>query len=187
MPIPSYYKPLSSRLGRFLSKEPTEAEDPYSDQSEANLQMVGDYSVTPENFYIKPPVGIMYELHRVLILIRDNNNMSSNEYISTGPLTVGINFEVRTNGMVSIANSIPIKRINDYGSYAGIDVRPFDNELFPNAFGVRWTFSKAGDPLFLNGDNEEGIYVVLNDDFTSLTAHTALMQGVIHNTDVYNR
>lgn len=141
--------------------------------------MIGDYSTAPQNFYIKPPLKLIYEIYRVLILIRDNNPIDSDKYISSGELINGINFEVKSDGRAKgRTNAIPIKRINDYGSYAGVDVKPFDL-VAPKAFGIRWTFQKSGSPLFLHSAKNESIHAILNDNFTTLNGHTALMQGMI--------
>ena len=44
---------------------------------------------------------------------------------------------------------------------------------------ARWTFSKAGRPIRLVGDNNERLEVVLNDDFTGLVHQYFVVQGYI--------
>lgn len=167
------------RLGRFLSKDPAEAENPTVDQQVANIQMIGDYDAVPTKFYLKPPEGLIYEIWRVLILIRDNSTLSSDSYVSGGALTNGINFTIE-NGEILTANTIPIKQISDYASYAGVDVKPLDLSQ-SKAWAVRWTIQKAGAPLYLQGNLNESLNVNLTDDFDTLTGHTALVQGMIWN------
>lgn len=187
MAVPYNYRPLSSRLARFASKIPAEAESPYVPHTIAGVQMIGNHSVTPGDHYLKPPSDLIYGIKLVLILIRDNTPMSAEDYISSGPLTNGINFEVRNNGTIAIANTLPIKSISDFGSYAGIQVQPFDYVNNPNSFAVCWCLDGGGSPLFLSGEKDESIHIILTDNFTSLTGHTALFQGEIFSTDVNKR
>ena len=168
---------IQHRLGRFFSKDQDEAENPSVSQVEANIQMTGDYSSTEEIFYIKPPSTLIYEIHRVLILIRDNSVITSDDYIGTGALTNGVNFMIENGGSI-LANTLPIKQISDYGSYAGVDVKALDNNS-PKAWAIRWSLDKAGAPLYLQGSKNERLNVHLNDKFDTLTSHTALIQGMI--------
>lgn len=186
MSIPENYIHLSKNLFRFASKVKAEAEDPYTVQTIAGINIIGDYSSVSELFYIKPPLGIMYELHRILILIKDNTNMDSDKYVSGGALTNGIMVETHEDGIVNVMTPLPIKSINDYGSYSGVDVSPYDFVVNPKAFGVRWTLDKSGSPVFLNGDLLQSMFIHAQDDFSTLTKHTFMFQGIIHNTSVNN-
>jgi hypothetical protein len=46
---------------------------------------------------------------------------------------------------------------------------------------VRWTFAKSGAQLRLNGNNNERLEVVLDDDLDGLIEHYFMVQGVYEN------
>lgn len=185
MALPSDYRRWTTRLNRFASKDATEAESFFWPMEEANIQMTGNYSVATCSFYLKPPKNYLYEIYRVCILVRDNIPMNSEKYISSGPLTNGILVLAGSDNspFVGKVTEIPIKRISDFASYVGVDVTPMDYVNNPNSFAVRWTFTKGGGPLWLNGDDGDRVEIILNDNFSSLIGHTALYQGVIHKID----
>jgi len=184
MPIPENYTKLRLRLGRFLSKDKIEAESPTAPQVESNIQVIGNYLVTPVTFYIKPPKEYIYELNQIFIRITDNNPINPENYVSGGPLANGINYEVITSVGSAVVNTIPIKRISDYISYVGNKVSPIDYVANPNSYAIEWPLVENGKPLFLNGANGEGLCVIGSDNFTSLTSHTARVKGMIHYTDI---
>lgn len=187
MTVPHNYKRFNQRLNRFLSKDINEAENPTIAQAIANVQVTGDYSLTPVKFYIKPPVTLIYEITEIFIRITDSGNINPEEYISGAALTNGIKFEIRENGFLGNVNPLPIKTISDYISYVGPNVRPIDNVNNPSTYGIQWNLCGAGSSLFLNGQKEHSLCVIANDNFSSLTAHTAKIRGLIHSTDVNKR
>jgi hypothetical protein len=168
---------VTHKLSRFASKSAEEAENPCSEQSISNIQATGDYSSEQGVFYIKPPLGMIYEIHRISILIRDNIAITSDEYVSSGPLTNGISYKIG-NGCDILVNTVPIKCISDYASYSGIDVKTLDL-VQSRSWAINWSLSASGSPLYLQSKREESIRIFFNDDFSSLNHHTALFQGII--------
>jgi hypothetical protein len=182
--VPTNASSITKRILRFLSNDPTEAESPSSPQILGNINIIGNYT-SPELFYIKPPPGLIYELHRVLIRIYDTNVINSWEYISGATLTNGINICYIANGIEVPVTPFPIKTIGDWASYAGVDVRPLDTANQTRNWAIRWTFTKSGKPIYLWGSKDESICAKANDDFTSLVTHTAVVQGIWHNESAY--
>ena len=48
---------------------------------------------------------------------------------------------------------------------------------------VRWTFSKSGTYIQLNGENNDKLEIVVNDDLSGLVNHRFLVQGYIEETE----
>lgn len=208
---PLGYRNPVANLFRELSRDFGEASQPFGPQNIANFNMVGNYAnaggTSPEgavDFYIKAPQSltlpngatyndVVYALHRVLILVTDNNaTNSSHEYISNAPLTIGINGKLNTQFGEALVTHDKIKSYADWASYAGVDVRAMSNgNSASRSWVTRWSIDKSGAPTYLRGsapvqngqngvDFGEELIVTLNDDFSSLQKHTMLVQGVIY-------
>ena len=61
---------------------------------------IGNYNVTPTEFFIKPLVGEVYEIDRLIIQIADNGSIDAGSY---------------GNG-ISLTNGITLKKIDDLGN-----------------------------------------------------------------------
>lgn len=144
------------------------------------INAVGDYSSTPEVFYIQAPLGKKYELHRLIIAIEDSAGFRAERY---GNLTA------------ALTNGIEIKTLNDDGETCDLtDHKPiktnaqwgmlcYDVDLKTWGAGdellvARLTFEKAGEPLIIDGDMSGRLEVQLNDDFTGLVEQHFMVQGV---------
>jgi len=116
-------------------------------------------------------------LHRLIVGIEDNANLSADGYGGLSQLTNGI-----TGGLYSASGV-------DYGLWgAGLAVRSLAEWAFlcydmtAHTFGsgnnfasVRWTFSNSGSPVYMEPGDEFRIYV--NDNLSGLVAHYFHMQG----------
>ena len=70
--------------------------------------------------------------------------------------------------------TVPIRRHNDFGALAGIDV---DSDTVANMsrFTIRWTLERAGLPHQLNQFEE--LVINIRDDLSTLTSMRAMVQG----------
>jgi len=151
----------------------------------------GDYSSSAEEFYIQPPAGQIYRIERMMIYIAsEKGKIHIDTYVNAAALSTGINVKKLTGVSTVVTdytNGIPIK---DFGGWARV---AFDvNFLATNesvshntVASARWTFSKAGYPLRLIGDNSDRLVVTLNDDFSTggyIDQHYFMVQGYIENT-----
>jgi len=187
MGLPINYLAPELRLNRFLDSDPIRGADFRIPQVESTVKGNGNYAVTPKPFFIQPPEGFYYSLARILILVTANNAISSDEYIASGPLTNGLKLQFARNGIVTDITPIPIKHIYDWGSYAGVDVRPLDTSVQTRSWAIRWSFFKSGRDLTIinSGGVVEQVGVLLNDNLSTLDTHTAFIQGTIGTVSNY--
>jgi hypothetical protein len=142
---------------------------------------VGDYSAgtgTPTSFKIVPPSGELYTLSRVIVQIRDSGLISAEGYGGLAALTNGVELRVRDGAgtVLDLVNGLPVKSNAGWGSFC-YDVALTEFGAGDNFVQVRWTFSKSGKALELNGDEGEYLEAYLSDDLTGLVGHTFQVQG----------
>ena len=147
---------------------------------------IGDYS-SGQKFWIGPPAGKCYVLHRCIVQIRDTANPSADGYGNLAALTNGIEPSVTINGTkTDLSDGLTVKTNATWGRVC------FDVKL--DAFGsgndfisVRWTFSKSGQPFILYGDDSDRFDMLLQDNLTGLVGHTFQVQGYVATDGVdYN-
>lgn len=139
----------------------------------------GNYSVTPDIFYIQPPTGHKYEIARMLVFIRDTGNFSADGYGANGVLTNGVSVKlVNDSGVITdYMNGHPLKSNAEWGQVC-YDVQYISFGAGDNFVCVRWTFAKSGAPISLDGRNNERLEIELSDDFTGIVEQTFMVQGV---------
>jgi len=137
---------------------------------------IGDYSSSPEIFYIQPSVDQIFRITRMMILVRGAKNTFYTDYYgSREPLSVGIIVRKQDDSgtIINFTDNVPIRTNGNWGRFC------FDAEVYPATIGntdsylrVRWTFEKYGYPVRLDGSNNERLEIALNDDFTAGTGIT---------------
>ena len=155
----------------------------------SGIEMIGDYSVTPETFSLGPAEKEVWQLQRLTVYIQDTGNFNVASYGNGITLTNGIELKL-FEGETEIANfqtSSPIKSNADWGRFC------FNNSYLnfgqgDNAFIARWDISPnfvwmhgIGTPDHPTAGNT--VRVTLNDDFSGLTSHTFLLEGNIVEPD----
>ena len=140
----------------------------------------GDYSGAVESFGIQPAATDVFLVERLIVCVEDTTSMQAQEYGNLGAaLTNGVVVYKTVNGTLDqdLTDGIPIKTNAAWGALCyDADVKSWgagDEMLL-----VRWTFGKAGLPLYLNGYDLEALEVRLNDNLTGLINHTFMAQGV---------
>ena len=144
-----------------------------------NSNANGNYSAAEEIFFIQPAPGEIFRIERMIVNVRDSAGFRADKYGDiSGGLSTGIEVRVQNDGgtILSLTNGINIKT---NGDWAGVC---YDANLYKEGAGddylaVRWTFSRAGYPLRLVGDNNERLEIVLNDDLSDLVHHYFQVQG----------
>lgn len=140
---------------------------------------IGDYSSAADIFYIQPPEGTVYRAHRMLISIEDGAGMQAQEYGNIGAaLTNGIQVRVQNDsGTISdLTDGIPIKTNAHWGRMCyDVDVKSWGSG--DELLCVRWTFSKSGAAIVLDGSRNERLEILLNDSFVALISQYFLLQG----------
>jgi len=136
----------------------------------------GDYS-TPQAFRISAPSGGLYMIERMIVHIRDAQALSADNYGNLAELTTGVSVKVYNGDTedVDLTDGEPIKNHADWDGQC-YDGKTTDFGSGNNFYTVRWTFSKAGQPLYLHGD--WNLRVELADNLTGLIKHQFRVQGV---------
>jgi len=142
-------------------------------------EAVGDYSVTPERF-IYDPGDRRVHIYRMIVLIEDTGSFDSGRYGNNIVLTNGIHVNVRDgsdNIVQDLDGGVPVIT-NSHWAGLCHDLTLFSFGAGNNVATVRWTFSRGGVPLFLDGTKGHYLSVELNDNFSGLEAHRFMAQGV---------
>lgn len=145
-----------------------------------DIAAIGNYAGAAEEFILSVPAPFSgYEVHRLIISIEDAGGMQAQEYGNIGAaLTNGITVQMKRGSSVQIdlTTGLPVKTNAQWGVYCyDVEVKGWGsgNDLLV----CRWTFSKSGDPVYLDRSEGDQMIVTLNDDFTALISHTFLFQG----------
>jgi hypothetical protein len=138
--------------------------------------MAVDGSVTPVEFYVQPPVGEIWRIARSMIYIQDEKGFDVGTWGSGLILTNGHKVEIKHNGVVNDILGFNLKTSGDISSIA------YDTRLdtFGNADDIlvgRWTFTRAGQFIRLDGDKGDYFKVIVNDDLSDLSAQYIQVQG----------
>lgn len=138
---------------------------------------VGNYAGGVERFKYTCPTNRRVSLERMLVYVEDTGAFDAEKYGNGITLTNGIRVYVRNPAdeiITALDGGLAVKTNAQWGRLCyDADVKKWGtgNEILV----VRWTFSRAGAPVFLT----EGHYlsVELNDTFVNLVDHTFLVQG----------
>lgn len=137
----------------------------------------GDYSAAAQTFLIKPPAHTTYIISRMIGSIRDGGSFDSGFYGNGLTLTNGIKVYCKSNGeTIDLFDGLSVLTNADWaGICYDIDISKFGsgNEYL----NFRWTFSKSGTFIKLDGNKGDELYVELHDDFTGLVSQYFTVQG----------
>ena len=127
---------------------------------------------------ITPPSNKIYNITRLLIVIRDNSNITAANYGGVSTLSNGVQVRCMRGNTVlaNLTNSHPITGNVEWGTFA-FDVEDHTFGSGDNFTLVRWSFFKSGNPLVLDGLRGDSLEVWINDDLSSMTGHTFVIQG----------
>lgn len=153
----------------------------------ATVNMNVNGAVTPVVFKIQPPAGQVYQLERCILHILDDVAGVKPEDFGgiDGGLTNGCGLHVSTSDdpatdeVLDFFDGLMFKANQDWGRIC-YDISEFSGGTGANAntaFQGRFTLSKSGQPLFLDGDNSEQLHLEVNDNLTTLVEFTIQVQG----------
>ncbi len=135
-----------------------------------------DYS-TNMTFKIQPPKNESWIISRLLVTIEDFGTFDAAEYGNGIMLTNGIRVATNQSGReTNITNGANVMS-NAHWARFSYDTTPIDFGTGNNFLAVRWTFSKSGTWIKLDGSTNDSINVILRDDFSGLVTHTFNFQG----------
>lgn len=159
--------------------------------------MAADYSDDPgagiEEFLIQPPAGTIFAVHRLIISAQDADNFKAGGYggAAGNALANGMELKVLTGVdtvAIDLTDGDPVKTNAAWGKFCyDVDLKAFGSGSTEELLVARWTFTRSGRPIILNGDNSDRLVMTVNDDLSALTNHQALVQGVSMTPDEYAR
>lgn len=143
-----------------------------------NSNAIGDYSVTPQEFYYQCPANHQAAIHRLIISAEDTSGMGADDYGKiTGGLTVGyflLAKDAQGATLLDLTNGLPIKTNGGLTWYCyDVDIHTWGNGN--EYLAARWTFAQSGIPLYLGPG--ERLSVTFNDDLSGLINHRFKVQG----------
>ena len=138
--------------------------------------VIADYTV-PQVFKIAPAAGEIFRIERMIGFIQDGGNFTAEGYGGLVALTNGIALEYDVKGSVVQLLEEAVVSNAEWGGQC-FDTRYDNFGAGDNMFVFRWTFSKAGGPIILNGDLGEEIRLTAQDNFTGLVKQKFLVQGL---------
>lgn len=146
-----------------------------------NMRVDGSASATTTTtFYVSCPADTELLLHRAIISIYDTKGMEDEEYGDLGAsLSAGVELKVLssdgTTVLADLTGGRPIKTNQGWTQMCyDFGITNFTNTTNAAAAG-RWTFSKAGNPIYLTAGQR--LEMDINDDLTGLLSQRVMIQG----------
>lgn len=136
------------------------------------------------DYEVAPAAGEVYRIARVIISIKDESGMTTETFGAATALSTGIELLVKQDGVeYSLTPGHLIKTNMEFGHYC-YDVQVLDYDASPTneSLLARWTFTKFGAPIRLEGNAGDKIIVRTNDALNALIEHRWCFQGVVETT-----
>lgn len=148
-----------------------------------NRNMNIDGSSTTQRFRIGPPAGEVWQLTRMIFMMRDDGSFDSGGWGNNGgnPLTNGMTIGLNLDGVEYDQTPVPWTTVADLGAVA-YDLAQYSFGQGAEFLTMRLTFSKAGQNLRLIGDNSDYLWMDVNDNLTHLLEQRTMIQGYIENS-----
>lgn len=137
-----------------------------------------DMATTPDVYLLECATDKRLIIERMLISYQDAGGGTVEEYGNLGAaLTTGIEVKLvdeNDNVLIDLTDGVPVQQ-NGHWSRQCFDAARLDWGAGEDLFIVRWTFSKAGRPIFMErGDRFE---FQINDSLVNLSNHYVNVQG----------
>jgi len=147
-----------------------------ADIYEISTNMAVDGS-TPISFVVHPPAGMIWQITRLILTITDGAAMDDGKFGSLSPLANGVLIRAHRGGLLATGTSWVTNGdiATDMYDVTYTDKAPAGE----NGLRGRWTLTKLGAILELNGDDNDSIEVMIQDNLSTLTSFTMKAQGRI--------
>ena len=151
-----------------------------------NINMAVDGSTDRQIFSIKPNINNTWHIHRMILCGSDNIEGDDSTLLGAGTLNNGI-FIRRSNGYYD--NGFIARNIQDL-KQVGFDVSRGDKAPAGEySFCFRLTFAgdeKIGTPLEVNGNFNETLDVIIQDDLSMLSNLYVTWEGIVFESTFTN-
>lgn len=134
---------------------------------------------TPIIYQVAPPVGVNWNITRILINMTDGAASDDNKFGGINELTNGVVIR-QDNG---IKTNITHWRNNGDMVRDMFDVTYDKITGGVNGLHGRWTFQKAGIVINLNGDDGDELRILIQDDIAAQTTMIVRAQGYLGHED----
>ncbi len=145
------------------------------DISTANLTTTASL-LFPIVFKINPPLDEVWHIARCVLYIEDNATMDNSKFGALSALT---------NGVVLRENKVTPTTLTNWKTNRDIIIDMFDVEQNDRASAgnsslkCRWTFSKSGVLIVLDGSLNQSLDLIVQDNLTGLNSFIIRTQGHI--------
>jgi hypothetical protein len=141
-------------------------------------EWTGDYSSVSDIAYIQPSAGEVIWLTRMIVFVKDTGTLDPDSYGNASALTNGLVVRLQDDSgtIATLSGGFTIKTNAEWGALC-YDVTNHAWGTGDETLLVRWTFAKSGVEIRLDGDSNERLEILLNDDFSGLNAHRFCVQG----------
>ena len=144
-----------------------------------NYNMNVDGSGSAVRFFIRPPSGSQYYITRLIFLLEDAGTFDSGGWGNNGgtPLQNGIVIGFNIGG-ISKKLDFELKQHSDLAALA-YDVNQVKWGSGNEFLMSRFTFSKLGTEMRLDGNKGDIFYADINDDLTYLKSQQIIAEGYV--------
>lgn len=169
-------------IGFFRNKKTFTADEfVFSYLKNAGSAEMAVNGTTPKVFEYVVPAGKNVWIQR-LNIFGTNTNIDPDNFFGISALSNGLKIEVVDSSDVLIkdfTDGLPIKSLIDLSALAGSDAGSSIDRLGSADSGatVRWTISKAGEPLFIREGYK--FRVTVRDNISGITKLRMMLQGTI--------
>jgi len=137
-------------------------------------------ATTADEYYIRDANNTL-AIERMIVSYEDSGGGTVAEYGNIGAaLATGILVQTKRRDGTTVLNNltddVPITVNGDWARFC-YDYQQIGHGSGNDIFAVRWTFSKAGEPIIL--EPGQRLSMVIQDSLALLDNHYALVQGVI--------
>jgi len=141
---------------------------------------------SPGRFYLQPAAGTVVALHRIMPFLRDSAMLADRYGNIANGLTNGVLLKVFRDGVeeLDLFDGVPVKTNAGWGHFM-YDIS------FTTSLGAgdvfmagRYTMSKFGGPLILEGDETDTLEFICQDTLTDLVTHTMIAQGTVYTAGI---
>lgn len=165
----------NKRISELISK------DPAGDQSPANTEMIGDYTVGGEGEKIFSYTSAPDELHiitRLIIQVADAGQLAFDKFGKNTTLTTGV-FAVQGTTNPPIEENVgPIIKVNtDWARYMS-DVKVITFDAGKSQMYISWDLIGQGLPAVLDGDLGAFFGIKLTEDLSDINSFTMFVHGM---------
>jgi len=142
-----------------------------------------DAHVAETDYYITPPAGQVWEIHRMIATIYDTKGLEAEKYTAAAALAQPLNLylsKYNSEGTLveTLLTAEGITQLHQWAHYChDVTLQGWTNAT-NEAVTVRWTFAKAGAPYILHAGEKLIVRFTAGATCAALLAHHFAFQGV---------